>query len=132
MGWGQNVGLRDFCHILTLLPLKAAVFRKHMSSCKKFISTQFLLPTNISVRQNHLVILKLTKFFSIGASGSRQTQDDRGQHHGERVKSRDHRSSDARVDAREIIRGREKDKERNRVKDESKEKERREKSIKER
>ena len=32
MGWGQNVGLGDFCHILTLLPLRASVFLKYMSS----------------------------------------------------------------------------------------------------
>ena len=32
--WGvvQNIGLRNFCHILTLLPLGASVFHKHMSS----------------------------------------------------------------------------------------------------
>ena len=30
--WGQNVGLRDFCHIWTLLPPGASVFHKHMSS----------------------------------------------------------------------------------------------------
>ena len=31
---GQNVGLRYFCHILTLLPLGggASIFHKHMSS----------------------------------------------------------------------------------------------------
>ena len=32
VGWGQNVGLKDFCHILTLLLLGASVFHKHMSS----------------------------------------------------------------------------------------------------
>ena len=32
VGQGQNVGLRDFCHILTLLPPGASVFHKHMSS----------------------------------------------------------------------------------------------------
>ena len=32
VGWGQNVGLRDICHILTLLPPGASVFHKHMSS----------------------------------------------------------------------------------------------------
>ena len=32
MGRGKNVGLRDFCHILTLLPPGASVFHKHMSS----------------------------------------------------------------------------------------------------
>ena len=34
-GWGrlgQDVGLRDFCHIWTLLPPGASVFNKHMSS----------------------------------------------------------------------------------------------------
>ena len=31
VGRGQNVGLRDFCHILTLLPPGASVFHKHMS-----------------------------------------------------------------------------------------------------
>ena len=31
-GRGQNVGLRDFCHSLTLLPPRASVFHKHMSS----------------------------------------------------------------------------------------------------
>ena len=31
-GRGQNVGLGDFCHILTLLPPVASVFHKHMSS----------------------------------------------------------------------------------------------------
>ena len=37
-GWaGQNVGLRDFCHILTLLPPGASVFHKHMSSYNKTI-----------------------------------------------------------------------------------------------
>ena len=30
-GRGQNVGLRYFCHILTLLPPGASVFHKHMS-----------------------------------------------------------------------------------------------------
>ena len=30
---GQNVGLRYFCHCLTLLPPGASVFHKHMSSC---------------------------------------------------------------------------------------------------
>ena len=29
-GGGQNVGLRDFCHILTLLPSGASVFHKHI------------------------------------------------------------------------------------------------------
>ena len=35
-GWGrgQNEGLRDFCHILTLLPPGASVLCNHMSSCK--------------------------------------------------------------------------------------------------
>ena len=32
VGRGQNVGLRDFCHSLTLLPPGASVFHKHMSS----------------------------------------------------------------------------------------------------
>ena len=32
VGQGQNVGLRDFCHILTLLPPWTSVFHKHMSS----------------------------------------------------------------------------------------------------
>ena len=32
VGQGQNVGLRDFCHILTLLPPGASGFHKHMSS----------------------------------------------------------------------------------------------------
>ena len=32
MGWGQNVGLRDICNSLTLLPPGASVFHKHMSS----------------------------------------------------------------------------------------------------
>ena len=31
-GHCQNVGLRDFCHILTLLPPGALLFLKHMSS----------------------------------------------------------------------------------------------------
>ena len=31
-GAGQNVRLRDFCHIWTLLPPGASVFHKHMSS----------------------------------------------------------------------------------------------------
>ena len=32
-GWaGQIVGLRDFCHVSTLLPRGASVFHKHMSS----------------------------------------------------------------------------------------------------
>ena len=31
VGRGQNVGLRDFCHTLTLLPSEASVFHKHMS-----------------------------------------------------------------------------------------------------
>ena len=35
VGQGQNVGLRDFCHIMTLLPPEASVFHKHMSSLKK-------------------------------------------------------------------------------------------------
>ena len=33
VGQGQNVGLGDFCHSLTLLPPGASVFHKHMSSC---------------------------------------------------------------------------------------------------
>ena len=56
VGRGQNVGLRDleirdFCHILTLLPPGASVFHKHMSS-----ST--LLPPGAycSVSQTHLDI----------------------------------------------------------------------------
>ena len=32
VGQGQNLGLRDVCHILTLLPVEAFVFLKHMSS----------------------------------------------------------------------------------------------------
>ena len=36
VGLGQNVGLRDFCHILTSLPPGASVFHKHMSSLKIF------------------------------------------------------------------------------------------------
>ena len=32
VGLGRSVGLRDFCHILTLLPPGASVFHKHMSS----------------------------------------------------------------------------------------------------
>ena len=32
VGRGQNKGLRDFCHISTLLPPGASVFHKHMSS----------------------------------------------------------------------------------------------------
>ena len=32
VGRGQNVRLRDFCHIWTLLPLGASVFHKHMSN----------------------------------------------------------------------------------------------------
>ena len=32
VGLGQNVGLRDFCHIRTLLPPGASVFDNHMSS----------------------------------------------------------------------------------------------------
>ena len=32
LGQGQNLGLRDFCHSLTLLPPGASVFHKHMSS----------------------------------------------------------------------------------------------------
>ena len=35
VGQGQNVGLRDFCHIMTLLPPGASVFHKHMSSITK-------------------------------------------------------------------------------------------------
>ena len=35
VGWGQNVGIRDFCHSLTLLPPGASVFHKHMSSLNK-------------------------------------------------------------------------------------------------
>ena len=33
VGWGQIVWLREFCHILTLLPPGASTFHKHMSSC---------------------------------------------------------------------------------------------------
>ena len=40
VGRGQNVGLRDFCYISTLLPLGASVFHKHMSS---FSGTHVLL-----------------------------------------------------------------------------------------
>ena len=32
VGRGNNVGLRDFCHILTLLSAGASMFHKHMSS----------------------------------------------------------------------------------------------------
>ena len=33
VGRGQNVGIIDFCHILTLLPPWSSMFHKHMSSC---------------------------------------------------------------------------------------------------
>ena len=47
-GWGrgQNVGIRDFCHILTLLPPGESVFHKHMSSSELKIlrsPTQFFV-----------------------------------------------------------------------------------------
>ena len=46
MGRGLNVGFRDFCHILTLLPPWASVFCKHMSSFffKKISLIFFSLP----------------------------------------------------------------------------------------
>ena len=34
VGQGQNLGLRDFCHILTLLLPGASIFHKHMSCFK--------------------------------------------------------------------------------------------------
>ena len=37
VGRGQNVGLRNFCHSLTLLPPGASVFHKHMSSLSMFL-----------------------------------------------------------------------------------------------
>ena len=43
VGWGQNVGLRDFCHNWTLLPPGASVFHKHMSSNSDLIYIWFLL-----------------------------------------------------------------------------------------
>ena len=41
MGRGQNVGLRDFCNILSLLPPRASVF--HMSSCSNSTFKNVLL-----------------------------------------------------------------------------------------
>ena len=60
VGRGQNVGLRDFCHILTLLtpghpcftdfchiltllPPGASVFHKHMSSFYKYLVLHYLV-----------------------------------------------------------------------------------------
>ena len=43
VGRGQNVGLRDFCQIWTLLPPGASVFHKHMSS---FLHFNFAYYTN--------------------------------------------------------------------------------------
>ena len=49
VGRGQNVGLRDFCHILTLLPPGVSVFHKHMSSPSfTFSVTQVLQHAGIS------------------------------------------------------------------------------------
>ena len=45
LGRGQNVGLRHFCHILTLLPPGASVFHKHMSSCDRISLTHRLHTT---------------------------------------------------------------------------------------
>ena len=52
VGRGQNVGLREFCLILTLLPPGASVFHKHMSSFSTIrgfyvlILNQWLLMSN--------------------------------------------------------------------------------------
>ena len=52
VGRGQNVGLREFCLILTLLPPGASVFHKHMSSFSSIrgfyvlILNQWLLMSN--------------------------------------------------------------------------------------
>ena len=59
-GWVQNVGLRDFCHILTLLLPGASAFHKHISSC--FVSLHdavFESPSTHTMCQN----LKLSNVF---------------------------------------------------------------------
>ena len=51
VGQGQNVGLRNFYHSLTLLPPGASVFHKHMSSFQDYHSLQDLWPiVSTSVR----------------------------------------------------------------------------------
>ena len=63
VGLGQNVGLRDFCHILTLLPPGASVFHKHVLF--------FFLEFHLNAKMIHHDILPDTGeiFFSISASG---------------------------------------------------------------
>ena len=73
VGLGQNVGLRDFYHIRTMLPPGASVLHKHMSSFvgKSVLFTykvQYFKVGGICVSQTHLVlkvlILRVIAFLS--------------------------------------------------------------------
>ena len=55
LGRGQNVGLRNFCHILTLLPPGASVFHKHMSRFKTCIDNQYALNWTPNAYRNMLM-----------------------------------------------------------------------------
>ena len=68
VGRGQNVWLRDFCHILTLLPPGASVFHQHMSSLRYYMSnfpSQFqyylieLVWTLGNILNEYLLLLKM-------------------------------------------------------------------------
>ena len=52
LGRGQNLGHRDFCHILTLLMPGASVFLKHMSSsiltyCKGVLANRLVMSVHL-------------------------------------------------------------------------------------
>ena len=62
VGRGQNVGIRDFFHILTLLPPGASVFHKHMSSYRKLtkkVHVYYSLEILICASQTIIEILNL-------------------------------------------------------------------------
>ena len=71
VGRGQNVGLRDFCHILTLLPPGTSVFHKHISSFPEYSLRTSLGTFSILLNSNifaldadfNIVDLSLLKLF---------------------------------------------------------------------
>ena len=63
LGQGQNVGLRDFSHSLTLLPLGASVFHKHMSCfLNKVIWILFFWRRQYMCHEMHKKITPVQKF----------------------------------------------------------------------